>query len=90
MEFGYFNISAPTSHVFVPTLVIMNWKDNSGKDTDRIETKTGFLGANLDVEANRCPNCQIIAFSYVNKEGEFKEKTKPEDYSYGDVEKYLR
>lgn len=90
MESGYLNAYSFGARAIVP-FVMLRWKDSRKEITERLGSKAGFMWANMDVDAFRCPNCQIITFSYTSAErGEFQEKAKPEDYSYGDVEKYLR
>jgi len=90
MESGYINVHAVAVRGPVP-FVFLAWKNSTKEITERLGSKAGFLWVDMEVEAFRCPNCQIITFTYVTKEkGEFQEKTKPENYDYSDVEKYLR
>lgn len=90
MESGYFNVYTTATRGIFP-LIFLRWKDHEKEITERLGSTAGFLWANMDVQAYRCQNCQIVAFPYVHKEkSEFQEEAKPENYSYGDVEKYLR
>ena len=47
MESGYLNILAPSGRLFLPPVVVMNWKDDSKEHSDRLMVKRSFLGVNL-------------------------------------------
>jgi len=67
----------------------VNSARTGNKDESLFPRELGAIGTLLEIEAYRCLNCKIVAFSY-EKRREFQEETKAENYDYRDVEKYLQ
>lgn len=92
MEHGYAEMSSgaagPQGVMFAFTT--LRWKGDTTHSKEQLfSTQIGGVGAMLKIEAYRCPDCKVVAFSY-EKTTEFQEETKAENYDYKDIEKYLR
>ena len=90
MEYGYAEMKAISVNLRpLVTLASLDWKGDTSHDEERLlPLKAGGTGALMEIEAYRCADCKVVAFSY-EKRREFQEETKAENYDYGDVEKYL-
>jgi hypothetical protein len=91
MEHGYAEVKAISVNLRpLVTLASLDWKGDTSHGEERLlHLRAEGTGALMEIEAYRCPDCKVVAFS-CEKRKEFQEGTKSENYEYSDVEKYLR